>query len=47
MAWSGQERRVNLELRRKVAEVSMRLGVSQRDAYKMIKERAQKEQNAQ
>ena len=38
MAWTGEERRENLELRRKVAELSMRLGISQRAAYQLIKD---------
>lgn len=42
MTWTGEERRVNLEFRRKVAEVSMRLGISQRAAYQLIKDQQPK-----
>lgn len=38
MKWTGTERRMRRDLRSKVAEVGMRLGISQREAYRLISE---------
>ena len=38
MKWTGAERRIQQGLRSKVAEVGMRLGISQREAYRLIRE---------
>ena len=42
----GTERRVDHELRAKVSQVSMRLGISQREAYRLIKDKHQKKMPA-
>lgn len=47
MVWTGNERRVNLEFRAKVADVSMRLGIPQREAYKLIKDKYPKKAPSQ
>ena len=39
MNWTGTERRIHHELRATVSQLSMRLGISQREAYKLIKDK--------
>ena len=39
MNWTGTERRIHHELRDAVSQLSMRLGIPQREAYKLIKEK--------